>query len=222
MSEPELNISEKYVGEKDEQGIPNGKGVLTTRDNNDNSICKIEEGIWKNGFLVEGSETTYLLDNDRNFIKKEIGKWKYREEDNHCDEFISGEGEELYYRTEKDLKNNNFFGYVRGIFDDGSLIEGEILNPSMIDYSDEPGIKKIIYNKRVGNKKTTDGLTNVVRHGKIFYEVLDNIDSNRPEGQGVEYEGEIDFDQPHGKGTMTFEDGSKKSGTWHEGHIDLE
>ena len=40
MSEPELNISEKYVGEKDEQGLPNGKGVLTTRDNNDNSIFK--------------------------------------------------------------------------------------------------------------------------------------------------------------------------------------
>ncbi len=222
MSKSKPDYNEKYVGEKDEQGLPNGKGVLTTRDNNDNSICKIEEGIWKNGFLVEGSETTYLLDNDRNFIKKEIGKWKYREEDNHCDEFISGKGEELYYRTEEDLKNNNFFGYVRGIFDDGSLIEGEILNPSMIDYSYEPGIKKIIYNKRVVNKKAIGGLTNIVRYGKIFYEVLDNIDSNRPEGQGVEYEGEIDFDQPHGKGTMTFENGSKKSGTWNQGNIDLE
>ena len=91
----------------------------------------------------------------------------------------------------------------------------------MIDYSEEPGIKKIIYNKRVINKKTTDGSTNIVRYGKIFYEVSDNIDSNRLEGQGVEYEGEIDFDQPHGKGTMTFEDGSKKSGTWFEGSIDL-
>ena len=221
MSKSKPDYNEKYVGEKDEHGLPNGKGILTIKYNNDNSIFKIEEGIWKNGFLVEGSETTYLLDNDRNFIKKEIGKWKYREEDNHCDEFISGEGEELYYRTEEDLKNNNFFGYVKGIFDDGSLIEGEILNPSMIDYSEEPGIKKIIYNKRVINKKTTDGSTNIVRYGKIFYEVLDNIDSNRPEGQGVEYEGEIDFDQPHGKGTMTFEDGSKKSGTWYEGSIDL-
>ena len=221
MSKSKPNYNEKYVGDKDEQGLPNGKGILTIKYNNDNSIFKIEEGIWKNGFLVEGSETTYLLDTDRNFIKKEIGKWKYREEDNHCDEFISGEGEELYYRTEEDLKNNNFFGYVKGIFDDGSLIEGEILNPSMIDYSEEPGIKKIIYNKRVINKKTTDGSTNIVRYGKIFYEVLDNIDSNRPEGQGVEYEGEIDFDQPHGKGTMTFEDGSKKSGTWFEGSIDL-
>ncbi len=221
MSKSKPNYNEKYVGDKDEQGLPNGKGILTIKYNNDNSIFKIEEGIWKNGFLVEGSETTYLLDTDRNFIKKEIGKWKYREEDNHCDEFISGEGEELYYRTEEDLKNNNFFGYVRGIFDDGSLIEGEILNPSMIDYSEEPGIKKIIYNKRVINKKTTDGSTNIVRYGKIFYEVSDNIDSNRLEGQGVEYEGEIDFDQPHGKGTMTFEDGSKKSGTWFEGSIDL-
>ena len=221
MSKSKPNYNEKYVGDKDEQGLPNGKGILTIKYNNDNSIFKIEEGIWKNGFLVEGSETTYLLDTDRNFIKKEIGKWKYREEDNHCDEFISGEGEELYYRTEEDLKNNNFFGYVRGIFDDGSLVEGEILNPSMIDYSEEPGIKKIIYNKRVINKKTTDGSTNIVRYGKIFYEVSDNIDSNRLEGQGVEYEGEIDFDQPHGKGTMTFEDGSKKSGTWFEGSIDL-
>ena len=221
MSKSKPNYNEKYVGDKDEQGLPNGKGILTIKYNNDNSIFKIEEGIWKNGFLVEGSETTYLLDTDRNFIKKEIGKWKYREEDNHCDEFISGEGEELYYRTEEDLKNNNFFGYVKGIFDDGSLIEGEILNPSMIDYSEEPGIKKIIYNKRVINKKTTDGSTNIVRYGKIFYEVSDNIDSNRLEGQGVEYEGEIDFDQPHGKGTMTFEDGSKKSGTWFEGSIDL-
>ena len=60
MSEPGLNVNEKYVGEKDEQGHPNGKGVLTTRDKNDNSIYKIEEGIWKS--VVRGSRVDVVVE----------------------------------------------------------------------------------------------------------------------------------------------------------------
>ena len=45
-------------------------------------------------------------------------------------------------------------------------------------------------------------------------------DRNRPEGQAIEYEGGIDFDLPHGKGTMTFEDGSKRSAIWNQGETD--
>ena len=80
------DINTKYEGSSDENGIPNGEGILKTFHNN--KISKIEKGLFSNGYLIEGSETTYL----ENFIKKEIGKWRYDQEKNFCDEFISGDG----------------------------------------------------------------------------------------------------------------------------------
>jgi len=222
-------FNQEYDGFVDvDTGRPHGEGTLTVRKK-DKTLWKIEEGIFQDGRLTEGSETTYCLHDDRNFIKKEIGKWRFDKDKNFCEEFMSGKGEELYYRTEKDLKNNKYFGYVKGTFDNGTLIKGEILNPSLINYTEEKGVKKIIYDGSI--KKVWDENQKIhlnLSKGKIYYEVLPLSEisqyasnTDRPEGQGVEYEGEIEFDTPHGEGEMTFEDGSKKKGFWYNGSIDL-
>ena len=66
------SLNEEYDGFVDvDTGCPHGEGTLTVR-NKDKTLWQIEEGIWQNGFLTEGSETTYFLHDDRNFIKKEI------------------------------------------------------------------------------------------------------------------------------------------------------
>jgi hypothetical protein len=221
------NGNNEYDGFIDvDSGLPHGKGVFIKR-NQDKIIKLIEEGIWQNGFLTEGSEVDYLWSKD--YIKKEIGKWRFDKDKNFCEEFISGKGAELYYRTEKDLKNNKYFGYVKGTFDNGILIKGEILNPSLINYTEEKGVKKIIYDGSI--KKVWDENQKIhlnLSKGKIYYEVLPLSEisqyasnTDRPEGQGVEYEGEIEFDTPYGEGEMTFEDGSKKKGFWYNGSIDL-
>ena len=182
------DINTKYEGSSDENGIPNGEGILKTFHNN--KISKIEKGLFSNGYLIEGSETTYL----ENFIKKEIGKWRYDQEKNFCDEFISGDGQELYFKSEEDLKQNNFFGFVKGIFDDGTLIKGEVYNAFEIDYSDHKFVKRIL----VENKNT----------GKIFFE------------NGDYYEGELFHDMPQGNGIMNFKNGEKKSGKWVNGNLE--
>lgn len=219
---------EKYEGSKNENGLPHGKGKNVSYDSN-GKINSIEDGIWKNGFLIEGSEIIYSINNDDGkwSIKKEVGKYRYDEEKDFCEENLSGEGEELYYKNEEDLKNDKPIGYVKGIFDDGRLLKGEILNPSLTDYSEEKGIRKIIYDgteREIWDENQKINLR--LRKGKIYYEVLplnelptDEVDINRPEGQGIEYEGEIDYDTPHGDGEMTFENGSKKKGFWQNGSI---
>ncbi len=212
------NGNNEYDGFIDvDSGLPHGKGVFIKR-NQDKIIKLIEEGIWQNGFLTEGSEVDYFWSKD--YIKKEIGKWRFDKDKNFCEECISGKGAELYYRTEKDLKNNKYFGHVKGTFDNGILIKGEILNPSLINYTEEKLIKKIIYYDEAKPLKEFSYMNNLMRKGKMFYEIAPDVNSNRPEGQGIEYEGEIFFDQPHGKGTMTFEDGSKRTAIWDNGDTD--
>ena len=156
-------------------GRPHGEGTLTVRKK-DKTLWKIEEGIWQNGFLTEGSETTYFLHDDRNFIKKEIGKWRFDKDKNFCEECISGKGEELYYRTKKDLKDNKYFGYIKGTFDNGSLLKGEVYNASLIKYSDEDFVKKIIVKGKgemcskavaVSNILTERMLKETAKFGKI-------------------------------------------------------
>mgnify|MGYP001319792361 CR=1 FL=1 len=56
---------------------------------------------------------------------------------------ITGHGQELYFKSENDLKQNNFFGFVKGTFDDGTLIKGEVYNAFEIDYSDHKFVKRI-------------------------------------------------------------------------------
>jgi hypothetical protein len=171
------------------------------------SLSKREVGIFKSDFLVEGSETVFDLDSGLG-IKKEIGKWRYDKEKNICEEFLSGEGEELYYKNEEDLINNKPLGYVKGLFKDGILIKGEVENASLIEYSAMKGIKKIIYKGYVGWSKNVHGEDTQIQKGEIYYE------------DGFVYKGEISFDLPHGKGTGTHKDGNSRTGNWFNGNLE--
>ena len=185
------------------------KGMRNTYFANKNgiiSLSKREVGIFKSDFLVEGSETVFDLDSGLG-IKKEIGKWRYDKEKNICEEFLSGEGEELYYKNEEDLINNKPLGYVKGLFKDGILIKGEIENASLIEYSAMKGIKKIIYKGYVGWSKNVHGEDTQIQKGEIYYE------------DGFVYKGEISFDLPHGKGTGTYKDGNSRTGNWFNGNL---
>ena len=171
------------------------------------SLSHREVGIFKNDFLVEGSETEFDLDSGLG-IKKEIGKWRYDKEKNICEEFLSGEGEELYYKNEEDLIKNKPLGYVKGLFKDGILIKGEIENASLIEYSAMKGIKKIIYKGYVGWSKNVHGEDTQIQKGEIYYE------------DGFVYKGEISFDLPHGKGTGIHKDGNSRTGNWFNGNLE--
>ena len=171
------------------------------------SLSQSEVGIFKSDFLVEGSETVFDLDSSLG-IKKEIGKWRYDKEKNICEEFLSGEGEELYYKNEEDLINNKPLGYVKGLFKDGILIKGEVENASLIEYSAMKGIKKIIYKGYVGWSKNVHGEDTQIQKGEIYYE------------DGFVYKGEISFDLPHGKGTGTHKDGNSRTGNWFNGNLE--
>ena len=196
-------IEDKYEGAKNEDGLPHGKGKHVSVGT-DGKISFIEEGIWKNGFLVEGSETLFGDEqaDGKYAIKKEVGKWRYDEKKNTCEEFLSGEGEELYYKNEEDLKNNKPMGYVKGIFDDGHLLKGEVYNAYLIDYSEASFVKKIIIKGKA--KKNSER----IKLGEVFYE------------NGDRYEGEIEYDMPQGKGTMFYkEDGTNLEGEWVDGNF---
>ena len=196
------DIKEDYKGSVDEKGLPHGKGVNTTYW--DDKVRCIQEGLWQKGFLVEGSETLFSDEQDdgKYAIKKEVGKWRYDEKKNTCEEFLSGEGEELYYKNEEDFKNNKVMGYVKGIFDDGSLLKGEVYNAYLIGYSDESFIKKIIIKGKAKKNAVK------IKLGEVFFE------------NGDRYEGEIEYDMPQGKGTMFYkEDGTHLEGEWVDGNF---
>ena len=197
------DIKEDYKGSVDENGLPHGKGTNTTYWGE--KVRCIEEGFWQKGFLVEGSETIFWHDWDKErayTIKKEVGKYRYDENKNTCEEFLSGEGEELYYKNEEDLKNNKPMGYVKGIFDDGHLLKGEVYNAYLIDYSEASFVKKIIIKGKA--KKNSER----IKLGEVFYE------------NGDRYEGEIEYDRPQGKGTMFYkEDGTHLEGEWVDGNF---
>ena len=202
------DYTREYKGSKNNEGIPHGKGSNITRTF-DGKINSIEEGKWENGYLVEGSHTFYFHNNDRKyFIKKEIGKWRYDKEKNFCEEDLSGEGQELYYKDENDLKNNKPLGYIKGIFDNGTLLKGEVENAFKIDYSDHSFVKKIIIKGKSKKNSNPEGFSTRINLGEIFFE------------NGDHYEGEIDFDAPQGNGTMTFNDGLKKTGKWKDGNYE--
>lgn len=192
---------EKYNGSLNDEGLPDGKGVNIRYENG--KIKCVEDGVWHKGFLIEGSETTFFDENnDGSYnIKKEVGKWKFDENKNICDEFLTGEGEELYYANKEDFDNNKPLGYVKGIFDNGKLLEGEVFNAFSIGYSEHSFIKKILI-KGKSKKNSTN-----TRFGEIFFQ------------NGDRYEGEIDFDMPQGDGVMYYIDGTSKKGEWDNGNL---
>ena len=211
----EITFNSKYIGEWKDNNYY--KGIFTMFDGK--KITSIEEGIFQENFLVKGSETIYSRDKNKLCvgIKKEIGKWKLSK--GVCSEFISGVGKEIWYRSEADLKKNNYIGYMKGIFNEANLIKGEILNPTLIGYSEYKSIKKIILTGKMRSLKNIEfeGSTEV-NSGEIFYEIDQAYADGSVEGQYKKYKGEIAFlDTPNGNGKMIFEHGSKYVGEWYEG-----
>ena len=95
-------MTEIYNGSKNNEGIPNGQGTKISKES-DGTITCIEEGIWENGFLVKGSNTSYL----DSHILKEVGEWKLFEGGKNCSEFLSGYGEER-----SSWMNSNIFPWI--------------------------------------------------------------------------------------------------------------
>ena len=170
---------------------PHGEGVNVIR-NKDKTTYSIEKGIFENGLLVKGTKIEYWSW----CILKTIGKWKWNK-DGSRHEGISGKGEEFYYKSEQDMKNNKTLGYIKGTFDDGKVLKGEVLNPAKINYSENTFVKKILIRKIIEN---TD-------YGEIFFD------------NGDHYKGAIYGDIPHGIGTLTYKDGSKIKGKWDMGNF---
>ena len=210
----EITFNSKYIGEWKDNNYY--KGIFTMFDGK--KITSIEEGIFQENFLVKGSETIYSRDKNKLCvgIKKEIGKWKLSK--GVCSEFISGVGKEIWYRSEADLKKNNYIGYMKGIFNEANLIKGEILNPTLIGYSEYKSIKKIILTGKMRSLKNIEfeGSTEV-NSGEIFFEIDQKYANGSDEGQPKKYKGEIDYDAPHGDGTMIYEHDIIYIGQWNEG-----
>jgi len=194
---PNIFHDGKYIGFCNLDGLPHGLGELTSKVGKEK--CN---GEWENGVFVRG---TY---SNPPFCRYE-GSFKFDDVIGSGDWELHGNGIELHYRTDENYKNNNVIGHVKGIFEGGSLLEGEILNPSLIEYSQHKGIKKIIYQKaninRVFDKDF--GAEINISFGEIFYE------------DGAHYKGELDFDLPYGIGTMTLADGNKKTCHWIHGNV---
>ena len=203
ISKDDVPGNEEYKGYvKTGTEYPHGEGTYIFR-NKDKSIYSIEKGIFENGLLINGTEIEYW----DWCIHKTIGKWKWHSNGNRH-ERISGKGEELYYKSESDMKKNKPFGYMIGTFDDGMILKGEVFKPFQINYTSSDFVKKILIKKIY---KNTDYLTEYtngnLENGEIFFE------------NGDHYKGEFSGDMPHGMGTMTYKDDSKVKGRWHHGNI---
>ena len=179
---------------------PHGEGTNVIRNKN-KSIYSIEEGTFENGLLINGTEIEYM----GGCIHKSIGKFKFYDNGNRH-EMISGKGEMLFYKTEQDLKKNKPFGYMKGTFDDGKVLKGEVFKPSQINYTSHDFVKKILIKKRFKNiHYKSEYTTGDLENGEIFFE------------NGDHYKGDFYQDMPHGKGTMIYSDGSKDVGVWFVG-----
>jgi len=207
----------KYVGFCNLDGLPHGLGELfsppmdvkfdkeknimkaTKKDKHDKPPWSCN-GEWEDGVFVRGSYN--MPPNSRyegSFIFSDDGDWQ-----------LNGQGQELYYgNSQENYNKDKIIGHVKGIFLNGNLIEGEILNPSLIEYSEHKGIKKIIYQKsnitRVFDKDF--GAEINISFGEIFYD------------DGAHYKGELHFDLPYGLGTIILADGTKKTCHWVNGNV---
>jgi len=210
----ETDDGKEYVGYCDKKTKRcHGYGKMVEK-NSSGKIYSIREGEWINGTFYKG---TYSMPPPP-VGRKDVGYFKIGSDG---DDALHGEGVEYYsVNSLKNFKEEKWIGHVKGTFKKGRLVKGEILNPSLIKYSEHKGIKKIIhYSSTLG--KNTIGESAWIYKGKIFYEIDPKYKSKRPEEQPTEYEGKIDFDVPHGKGTMKFKDGSQRTGIWDYGSIGL-
>ena len=207
----------KYIGFCNSDGLPHGLGELiapptdakldkeknvieVTIRNDHNKTPWSCNGEWENGIFVKGSYNMPPFSRHQGEFIFNNGDWQ-----------LIGEGVQLdYARSEENYNTDNVIGHFKGIFDAGRLVKGEILNCTLIGYSTYKTIKKIILNREIGKKNSEE----------IFFEIDQEYSNGSDEGQYKKYEGEIDYDMPHGKGTMIFEDGSKYIGQWDNGQRD--
>ena len=186
-----------YIGFCNSDGLPHGFGELTSKEGSEK--CN---GEWEDGVFIKG---TY--NGGANIIYE--GSFQYDNNIGSGDWELHGQGIELHFGNSQNYENNKPIGHIKGLFNSGSLVEGEILHPSLINYSEHKGIKRIIYQKpdirEVFDKEFKGNIK--LTFGEIFYD------------DGSHYKGELDFDLPYGLGTMTLADGNKKTCHWLHGNI---
>ena len=214
----------KYIGFCNSDGLPHGLGELiappidyklnkekniiegTIKKDHDKTPWSCN-GEWEDGVFVRG-----------NYNMPPFSRYQGAFIFSNEDWLITGEGVELHYRSEDNYNTNNVVGHIKGIFDTGRLIKGEILNATLINYSKYQSIKKIILTGKIRTEEDIKhGGPVRINSGEIFYEIDQAYADGSDEGQYKKYKGEIDFDSPHGKGTMIFEHGSKYVGEWYNG-----
>ena len=203
----------KYMGFCNSDGLPHGFGELVSTVSNvhtDEPNPWSCNGEWEDGVFVKGSYNMPPFSRHQGEFIFNNGDWQ-----------LIGEGVQLdYARSEENYNTDNVIGHFKGIFDAGRLVKGEILNCTLIGYSTYKTIKKIILNGEIRTEKRKNGDPVRINSGEIFFEIDQEYSNGSDEGQYKKYEGEIDYDMPHGKGTMIFEDGSKYIGQWDNGQRD--
>ena len=194
---PNIFNKGKYIGFCNSDGLPHGLGELTSKDGSEKCNGEWEDGVFIRGTYNGGANIIYE------------GSFQYDNNIGSGDWELHGQGIELHFGNSQNYENNKPIGHIKGLFNSGSLVEGEILHPSLINYSEHKGIKRIIYQKpdirEVFDKEFKGNIK--LTFGEIFYD------------DGSHYKGEIDFDLPYGLGTMTLADGNKKTCHWLHGNI---
>ena len=210
---PHYFIEGKYIGFCNSDGLPHGLGELiapptdaklnkerniieVTKRNDHNKTPWSCNGEWEDGVFIKG---TYNMPP----FSRHQGEFIFKNED----WVLTGEGVELHYHSDDNYNNDNVIGHVKGIFDNGTLLKGEVTNAFKIRYVDEDFIKKIIIKGNSKKKTNPQGHFGTIKIGEIFFE------------NGDQYEGEIDYDMPQGEGTMTHNDGTKITGIWKDGNF---
>lgn len=213
-NENKIQLYWDYEGYCDvDTDIPHGTGKeiefkknIETGEMFKNENPPIREGEFVDGDFYHG---TYSMPPDR----KNVGYFKTIP---NSDSVLNGEGVEYYFDSIENFKKDKSIGHVKGFFKDGLFIKGEILNPSLIKYTEHDDIKKIIYHSESKCLKEHSGkhkypINNLMRNGEIHYA-----------GGGIYtdgdfYKGELFYDQPQGIGTMTYADGEIIKGVWDNG-----
>ncbi len=185
-----------YIGFCNSDGLPHGLGELTSKDGSEKCNGEWEDGVFIRGTYNGGANIIY--EGSFQYDNFGSGDWE-----------LYGQGIEYHFGNSQNYENNKPIGHIKGLFNCGHLVEGEILHPSLINYSGHEGIKKIIYKKANVREilfKEINHMTKLT-FGEIYYD------------DGAHYVGELDFDLPFGRGTMTLADGRSKTCEWYNGNV---
>ena len=194
--EIEYDGGDRYEGEVNRAGLPNGKGVMYYSDGSRH------EGEYKNGNR-NGHGVFYYSSGD-----KYDGDWKDGLYDGHgiicyqsgdifeCD-FVGGKenGDGIYICTDGRI--------MRQVWDEGQKVSEE-----PIDLNSEASIViKRVINYSNGNKYEGEVLLNGERHGHGLFTMKN----------GDKYDGEWEHDIKHGHGIEIWATGAKFEGDWNKG-----